>query len=426
MALTWSQVSDMAKTEYLPVVIDHIVLEDYIMKYIKKFKKIENVAYEFKKAYRYGYSEGTKMMGSFTEALANPGQASNKSFTGSTKWRNGVIKIYEPIAQLMKKDEKAFIDELSQEMNGIADAMKAEQERMAWGDGGLTPLATCAADATTSTASPLTINLGAGSTTRLLRPGMRIDLHTTAHAEITNGTSLEIQDVIDDSSFTLKVAVTGSALTTLLEAIDGALIYHEDGYNKESYGMLSLFGSDSNTIFGVDRSTAKGAWYRPKVYRMTANGLTKGGATSTPSDWELTDLEHALEILTMQAKAKQDDLKMFCRSGAVQYGIKLRQQLGEANVAREKIDLWPYKVPEFNGVPMLSGNYNPANVMFITDMSGFVRFEALPLDWSDMDGNMWKWVDGYAAYTAYLLESYELGHYTPWRCMTIYDVKQSY
>lgn len=423
MALTWAQVSDMAKLEYLPVMIDHITLEDFAMKYIRKMKKVENVNYEFVKSFRMSFSEGTKMMRDVTEPLAQPGQRSYKKFVGTTKWRNGVIKIYEPIAQLMKKDEKAFIDELSQEISGIADAMKAEQERMAYGDGGITPLAKCAATATTSTASPLLISC---TSTKLLRPGMFIDFLDSSHQPIANGTGLEIEDIVDDNSFTVRVKVTGTDLNTLKTALNNALIYHQDGYMNETYGFMSLFGSATNTIFGIDRSQTSGAWFRPQVKRIGSNGLENGAATGTSKDWELKDLDQALKILTIQKKANKNELKIFTTPGIESYAIQLRQQMGEVMAPRKSIDLWPYEVIEFNGVPMLVGNLVPDNTMFIPDMSGFVLFEAMKLQFSDMDGNMWKWDNGYAAYVAFLLEAYELGHYTPWKCMTIFDMAQSY
>ncbi len=434
MALTWAQVSDMAKLEYLPVMIDHITLEDFAMKYIRKMKKVENVNYEFVKSFRTSFSEGTKMMRDVTEPLAQPGQRSYKKFVGTTKWRNGVIKIYEPIAQLMKKDEKAFIDELSQEISGIADAMKAEQERMAYGDGGITPLAKCDATATTSTDSPLLISC---TSTKLLRPGMFIDFLDSNHSPITNGTGLEIEDIVDDNSFTVRVKVTGADLGTLKTNLSNALIYHQGGYKNETYGFMSLFGSTDNTIFGIDRSKTSGAWFRPQVKRIgnssnsggnTTNSMLENGpATGTPKHWELKDLDQALKILTIQKKANKNELKIFTTPGIESYAIGLCQQAGEVMMApRKSIDLWPYEVIEFNGVPMLVGNLVPDNTMFIPDMSGFVLFEAMKLQFSDMDGNMWKWDNGYAAYVAFLLEAYELGHYTPWKCMTIFDMAQSY
>ena len=251
MALNLAQVSEMLKTQYLPVVIDHIRHDDYIQKYINKMDKKEDVNYEFEKAYRYSYSEGTKMMPDFTGQIANPAQTLYKKVKGSVKWRTGSIKIYKAIAHLMNKDRKAFVNELQNEVQGISESMKAEACRMAYGDSGITPLATCASDATSSSASPLLISLASGSTTKFLRPGMPIDfLAASDHSAIANASELYIENIISDSQFTVKVTVTGGTLTTLLSALDGSLVYHTGGYQNEVNGLASII-SDSNTLLNI-------------------------------------------------------------------------------------------------------------------------------------------------------------------------------
>jgi hypothetical protein len=424
MALSLLQVRDMLKTQFLPVVIDHIRSDDYIQKYINKFEKKEDVAYEFEKAYRYSYSEGTKMMPDFTGQIANPAQTIYKKVKGSVKWRTGAIKIYKAIAHLMNKDRKAFVHELENEVKGISESMKAEANRMAYGDGGLTPLAICAADATASTASPILVTLAAGSTTKFLRPGMPLDFLTTAHAAIENGTENYIENVVGNDKFTFKTSVTGTALTTLLEALNGALIYHHGGYQNETQGLGSII-SDSNTLLGVDRSTDAGAWFRAQEFHV-ADGLQSGGATGTLDDWDILDIEQAIEVLVMRHGADKQELKIFTTSGIEKYAVSLYRTFGEASLEREKIDLWAQKVITIGSVPVLTSYSMPDNRMYIPDMSGFVKFNGMDLDFDETDGSMWKWVSGYAAYTAWLMEAFELGHWTPWRCAAIYDLKTKY
>jgi hypothetical protein len=426
MALSWAQVSNMVKTQYLPIVIDVIRQNDFIQKYINKFDKKEDVNYEFEKAYRYSYSEGTKMMPDFTGTIANPAQTIYKKVSGKVKWRTGSIKIYKAIAHLMNKDRKAFVNELENEVKGISESMKAEASRMAYGDGGVTPLAVCAADATSSTASPILVTLADGYTNKFLRPGMPIDFLTDAYADITNGSELYIESVIASNQFTFKTSLTGTDLTTLIGAIDGALIYHHGGYGNETHGLKSLVGDAANTVLNIDRSSNDGAWFRPQVYHLASGTLTGGGATGTLSDWDLLDIEQVIQILTMRFGADKSELKIFCTPGIEKYAVSLYRSFGEANLEREKIDLWAQKVISLAGVPMLTSYYMADNSMYIPDMSGFVRFNGMELDFDEMDGSMWKWIHNYAAYTAYLMEAYELGHWTPWKCAAVYDLKTSY
>jgi hypothetical protein len=424
MALSWTDVTEVVKTKLLPVMEKRINYEDFLSKWVESHEQVENTGNNFKKTYKYSFSEGTGMLTSVTGQLETAGKVLYKTFTGNIKWRNGVVKIYETIAELMNADEKAFVDEITSETEGLSEAMKAEKERMNFGDGGVTQLATVAS---ATDASPSVITLAAGSTTKYLRPGMPIDFLTAGHAAITNGSALTIQDIIDDTSFTVDLVVTGATRTTLVGALANSLIYHKGGYLNEFHGLKSLIGSTANIVNGVDRSTAAGAWYRPQVKKVKADGtLENGAATGTPQDPNIISLKGAISVLTTQQKAKKENLYGFAPEGVVDNLVNKLVSNQQYITPAKKIDLWPYDVVSIFGVPMLSGNYSPDNTLFLLEASGLVKFLAKKLGFSEMDGNMWKWVANYAAYTAYVLEAYEFGHYRPWQCMTIYDMKSAY
>jgi hypothetical protein len=428
MALTWAQASDFIHKEYLPVIEDHIVLEDYVTKYINKYKKTESVGTDFTKEYRYSFSEGTGMMTDATSGLTNPGRVMRKKFNGTTKLRDGVIKIYEAIAKLMKSNETAFVNELKDEVEGLADAMKAEQDRMICGDGGYTPITHLAATTGVTDASPSVCTCADGYNTKRLRPGMKIEIRDSSDAAITNGTGLEVQDIVSDTVFLADLVVTSTALDTLVAAINAgsAHVYHNEGYQKEFYGFESLFNSISNTVLGVDRNTNTGAWYRPQVWKATDSGITRGVRTGTNADWELSDIIQIISDLTQRRKAKKQDLVGFMSDGLIQYAVILKQAMGESNVASKKLDLWPYETISINDVPIVNPPSIWDNTMYIQDMPSWVKFESIKLDWSEMDGSRFKWVSGYAAYQAYMLEMCEYGHYRPWRCATINDMMSAF
>jgi hypothetical protein len=430
MALSFAQVGHMMKTQYLPVVLDIIKLEDYIQRYIDKFEKFEDVNYEFEKGYRYSFSEGTKMMTDFTGKIANPADSIYKKVRGKVKWRTGSIKIYKAIAKLMNKDKKAFVNDLKNEVKGISESMKAEACRMAYGDGGKTEIAKCATAANAGTVDGITsvlVTLADGATNKFLRPGMPLDFHDPAtKAVVENGEEIYITNMVGRGQFTFKTKLTGSTLTALISALAGTLIYHHGGYLNETEGLKSLIGDHTNTILGQNRNTADGDWFKPQVFRMADSELTDGGSSGTLSDWDLLDVEQVIQMLTMRNGADINELRIFTTPGIEKYAVTLYRQFGEANPAREKVDLWPYKTISIGAVPMLTSYPMFDNTMYIPDMSGFVRFNAMELHFDEDDGHMWKWVAGYAAYTAYLMEAYELGHWTPWRCAAIYDLKTKY
>lgn len=428
--LTWAQASAMIHTEYLPVMIDHIYLEDYRTKYINKHKKVETVGTNFVKEYKYSFSEGTGMMTDATSRLTNPGRVMYKTFNGTTKLRDGVIKVYEAIAKLMKTEngKVAFINEIKNETEGLADAMKAEQEQMINGDGGNTPLVILNAGNGITDASPSVCTVAAGSSTKRLRPGMKIEIRTAADAAIANGTNIEVQDIVSDTVFLADLVVVGADRTALVAAVvaGAARVYHNEGFQNEFYGVETLFNNTANTVLGVNRALNTGAWFRPQVWRTSAAGVIRGGRTGAALDWELEDVMRVILDLTQRRRAKKSSLRINSSDGIVQYGIVLKKAAGESNVANEDVDLWPYKTISINGVPIMSPPAAWDNTMYIEEMDSWVKFESIKLEWSDMDGARFKWDAGFAAYIAYMLEMCEYGHYRPWRCATINDMAQAF
>ena len=424
MALTLTDVSAILKTKYLPVMEKHINTEDFLTKWVEKHKQVETVGNQFTKSFKYSHSEGTGMLTDVTGQLSPAQRALYKTFTGSPKWRDGRIRIYEAIVHLMNTDEKSFIDEITSETEGITDAMKCEKERMNFGDGGNTPLAIV--DEATAT-NPSVISLASGSTTQYLRPGMPIDFLNSSNEVIENASGVLVGDIIDDYSFTLVHSVAAAGLAAFAASLEDAKIFHKGGYKNEFYGLKALIGTNNNTVLGVNRALSAGAWFRPTVQYVQADGKLGTSSAATGSHVpNIVNMVGLVQKLLTQKKAKKKNLVSFATAGVAQTLVANKIQNQEYIEPSKKIDLWPYEVVTFNGIPILSGNYCPDNTIFINEMSGMVQFLAKKLGFSDMDGNMWKWVNDYAAYEAFLLEGYELGHYKPWQCATIYDVASAF
>ena len=424
MALTLNDISAILKTKYLPVMERHINTEDFFTKWVDKHKQTETVGNQFTKSFKYGHSEGTGMLTDVTGQLSPAQRSTYKTFTGSPKWRDGRIRVYEAIVHLMNTNEKAFIDEITSEVEGISDAMKCEKERMNFGDGGNSPLAVVD---TATAANPSVITLAEGSTAQYLRPGMPLDFLDSSNELIDNAAGVLVGDIIDDYSFTLLHSVASAGLSAFATSLAGAKVYHKGGYKNEFYGAKALIGTNNNTLLGVNRATAAGAWFRPTVQYVQADGtLGTSSASAGAQTPNIVNMVGLVQKLLTQKKAKKKNLVAFATAGVAQTLVANKVKNQEYIEPSKKIDLWPYEVVTFNGIPILSGNYCPDETIFIMEMSGLVQFLAKKLGFSEMDGNMWKWVNNYAAYEAFLLEGYELGHYKPWQCATIYDVASAF
>ena len=423
MALMLADVTNILKTEYLPKMQKTIKAEGTVTGLIEsRGQKETNVPYEFVKTFQIGLSEGGGMR-SYDAQLPTAGRTKYAKFTGTCKHYYHVIKLYKGIISLMKTDKQAFIDAISAEMDGAAEAVKLNLERMNFGDGGLTQLATVSAAADAgSQVMKLTVD-----DTRFLRPGMRIDLlEANDHSEITNGTSLEISSVdVDNNHVYVTAGVEGGDYATLLTAVADALIYHEDGYNAEFDGFGKLVRDLTSTVLGINRTTAANAWARPHVYRKksTGAGIEIGAATGTAQDWEITDIRKPVRDLMNRWHADKKGLLCFATTELAEYYARLWAAEGGYHEEKSKVDGWPYDSYAISGVPIIEALFAPKNGIDIVYMPDVVTFENQPLDWEDMDGNMWKWVSNYDAYTAYMSLRKQLGHYSPYKCAHVGDLK---
>jgi hypothetical protein len=406
MAQTLTSITPLLKYKYLPGFNSYVNSEQFILKYLEKNQQVIPVPYQFKVKIRTGYSEGHEMMTAPTDALATPRQATYKEATGTVKFLNGRIRVFTILQQLTKNNEFAALDAALDEMETIQESIKTDKERMAYGDAGVTQLATVSACTVSGQTMTITVD-----DTRYLRIGMPIDFLEANHSEITNGTDLTVATVDSPTQITVTAVATGGDLTTLVAALnDGALIYRANNYNKEYYGLESMFGSVTNTIFDVDRSTSAGSYIRPYVVRVNASGLIEtGAATGTAKDWSLLNLHEVYEYLTDTKHADPNGLYGFCHSSVKSKIIQLKKAEGMTFNENEKIDGWPFSVVMFEGRPVLGHRYMKKNSFCWAPLNKMEKYENSKLDFVDFNGDIWQNVPNYAAFDAFLIETMEMG-----------------
>jgi hypothetical protein len=421
MALLLTDVTEILKTQYLPGMQNTIQAEGTVTGLIEsRGQKETNVAYDFEKKFRIGLSEGGGMR-AYDAALPTAGQTKWATFQGTCKHYYHVIKLYKGVIDLMRTNKQAFVDAISAEMDGAADAIKLNLERMNFGDGGVTPLAIANACTNSDQVMCLTVD-----DTRFLRPGMLVDLLESAHTEITNGTSLEIASVdVDNNKVYITAVATGGDLTTLVAAAADAYIYAEDGYTNEFDGFGILVRDLTSTVLGINRTTASNAWARPHVWKKKSSGagIEIGAATGTNYDWEIADIRRPVRDLMTRWHADKSGLLGFATTELMEYYANLWAAEGGYHETKAKVDGWPYDSYAISGVPIIEAMFAGKNKLDVVYMPDVVTFENAPLGWEDMDGNMWKWVANYDAYTAYMSLRKQLGHYSPYKCASIGDLK---
>lgn len=424
MALLLTDVTDILKYEYLPGMQKTLVKNGTVTGQIeKRGQKETNVPYNFTKSFQIGLSEGGGMM-AYDGVLPTAGQAKYAIFTGQCKHYAHTIKLYKGVIQLMNSDKKAFIDAISGETQSAAEAIKLNLERMNFGDGGTTQLATVSA-ATNTSGDIVRCTV---DDARFFRPGMMIDCLETNHSEIANGTDIPVDSVdVDNNYVYLDTGLADGNLSTFTSAVADAILYAANGYGAEFDGFGIIAKSLTATVLGVNRSTAANAWARPHVYRRKSSGagIEIGAETGTAQDWEIKDLRNPVSKLMTTWGAEKSGLLAFATEDMLDYYANLWAAEGGYHQQMAKVDGWPYDSYAISGVPILSANFAPANGIFVIYMPDVVTFENQPLEWEDMDGNMWKWVANYDAYTAYMTLRKQMGHYSPYKCAYLGDIKNA-
>lgn len=423
MALTLTDVTGICKTQYLPGMQMTLKAPGTVTGLIEsRGQKETNVSYQFTKSFQIGLSEGGGMR-AYDGALPTAGKTKYATFTGTCKHYYHVIKLYKGIISLMKSDKQAFIQALSGEMDGAQEAIKFNMERMNFGDGGATPIAIgSAASNTSGQIVRITVN-----DTRFIRPGMSVDCLDTNHVGITNGVGLIVDSVDVDNNYVYLTAVaTGEDLTTLVSALNTTIhIFAEGGHDAEFDGFGVLVRSLTATVLGINRSTAANAWARPHVWKKdsSGSGISIGAPTGTPHDWEIKNIRKPVRELLTRWQVDKAGLLGFATTDLLGYYAQLWAAEGGYHQQLSKVDGWPYDSYAIDGVPILDCLFAGKNGIDFVYMPDLVTFENQPLEWEDMDGNMWKWVSGYDAYTAYLSLRKQLGHYSPYKCAHVGDLK---
>lgn len=412
-----TSISPILKYKYLPGIRKLIEKEQFITNEMEKRQQVVPVGYEFQIKMKTGFSEGINF-GTYNSILPTARQSKYDTTIGTTKIQRGRIRIYRQLQDYTRNDEFAYLDVAMDEMDGIQDAMKCEKERISYGDAGYSPLCCIASVAVTNetdTWVTITVDDGGGvglsGSTKYLRPGMPIDILSSIKATIDSSCeNIEVYEVVSNTVFTVNCDSNAAADTLAALLADGNTIYHADGLNAEYNGLKNMFGMNSNTILGADRSTTAKAHLRPYVTYVNSSGdIVEGTPTGTPVNWSTLNIHEVFEYLVNTKHASESDLYAFCDKGVAAQLIQLRKAEGSYHEEQKTIDGWPYAVLEFEGRPVLSPRYMLSNSWCWVPMDQMEKYECTKLDFVDYDGDIWKWVSDYDAYESYLVEAMEMG-----------------
>jgi hypothetical protein len=430
MASTTDWLTNVLKTKYLDQIIRTTRLYQFFLNYLEQKQQVIPIGKTARIPVVRSWAESLGA-GDYNSVIPEPLDPATDYFEVSPKFLYGSLRLWFAELAYADQDWKAFVNAQTEKVKGIANALRAEKEIWSYGDGGATPRAVLSA--ASHSGGVVTCTVGAGglaTTTKLLRVGMPVDFKESNGDAITSGSYLPIQAILGPTQFT----VAGDA--TFASAAADAYVFHANNKGKEVHGLLSLIGTNNNTVHGVNRTTAGKEWYKPNVWKVAATGgleTTTGRPTSpNPQPWEPFDLYQAIEVLQTVYQANPASQVILTTPSVRAQMIRHKKEMGEVTEPTRTVDTWPYKEVEFDGLPLIKSHLFFDNAAFIPDMSTFAKLENTKWRWDEEAGGMWKQAIDQAtgrfvdAKDAYGREIFELAVFDANKNGAIYDMQGAY
>lgn len=333
---------------------------------------------EIRKTAPYGINGG---IGAGTEDGNLPVSAENQyeQFVLTLKNLYGKIEISDKAIRASECSLGSFVNVLNAEMEGLIKASTFNFGRMLYGDGSGF-LATIASNTTSSVAVDSVINLIEGmvvdvvsSTGAVIKGTLRIAAIDRVNKVVTFSTSVLTDGAFNDADY--RLCVQGS-------------------YNNEITGLGAIF-KDSGMLYGLSREAFN--WMIPVMKDISTGGQTK----------DISDIvmQAAIDELDENSNSKVDFI--VCSSG-----VKRNYQNYLASY-RSNIDVMNleggFKAISYNGIPLMSDRFVPANTMFLLNTSEFDLHQLCDWQWLETeDGRVIKQVPGKATYQATLVKYADL------------------
>lgn len=373
MTANLTQLSSILKNQYLGPVREQVNNKIVLLNRIGKDED-SVVGKNFTIPLHHGRNEG---IGARADGgtLPTAGAQGYKEAIVPMKYMYGRIKLTGPTIKAAKSNEGAFIRAVESEMKGLAKDLKAEFNRMLYGDGtGI--LATCG---TTTASTTVTV-----ASTARLRVGMRVDVIKTADGTVSTGDQgATILTIPNATTFTI-----GSAITT-----DNTFsVYRAGSRNLEVMGLNGIF-SDTLTLQGLDVATF--AWWK-------ANVLANGGTNRAIS---LSLMQTALDATETNSDGEVSAIY-------TTHGIRRAYQalLQADRVYQNTMEFdGGFKALDYNGLPLIADKDAVANTLFFADESHLKMYRMSDWEWMEEDGAILSRVSGEDAYEAVLFKYCELG-----------------
>ncbi len=343
--VTLTSAESALKNVYLGVVANQLnVRSNPLLAKIKMSSK-DVWGKEIRKLAPFGINGGVGA-GSETASLPKSSGNSYVQFTAELKNLYGKIELSDKAIRASANNLGAFVNLLSDEMEGLVKASAFNLGRMLYGDGsGLL--------ATVSTASGQTVTCDKVNN---LIEGMLVDVYT---GESVNAKQLKIT-YVDRVNKTFNFEGTATIKT-------GDKIYCQGSKGYEITGLGKIFDTTNTSLYGV--SVADYPWLKPYV-----------SAPSSNQDISDTLIQEAIDELDFNHDSQVDYI-----ATTAEIRRAYQQYLSACKRNIDVMDLeGGFKTISHNGIPVVADRFVDSGKMFLLSTKDFTLHQLCD----------WKWLEG--------------------------------
>ena len=329
---------------------------------------------EIRKIAPYGINGG---IGAGTETGDLPSSAENnyEQFVLSLKNLYGKLEISDKAIRASENSTGAFVNLLTAEMEGLIKASAFNFGRMLYGDG-TGKLATITDNDTNNVVVDSTKNLIEGMVVDILSADGTVLKSTIRITAINKATN--------------TVTLSTNTLTKNAYADAGNFLCVQGSYNNEITGLGAIF-KDSGSLYNLER--ANHSWLIPYM-----KDISSGSQTQNITD---ITIQNAIDDIEESADSKVDFI--VCSSGVKRnYQSYLASYRSNINILELE---GGFKAISYNGIPLISDRFAPANTMYLLNTSEFNLHQLCDWKWLESeDGKVIRQTLGKPTYQATLVK----------------------
>lgn len=376
-------ISALLKDVYLPPVVEQLNNEVLLLSRIERVDDAEIVGNQVVVPLHTGRSGA---IGSRAELGALPA-AGNQVYDRATfdlAQHFGRIQVSDFARAKSKNNVGSFLEVLKGEMDGIRNDLKKDQARQIYGasDGNTAGNGFIAQCGTTTSSANIVLASDEPLRKGHIYVGMRVDVGTTGSpTSLINGETVTAVS-ITNKTFTVSTAVTTSGSDYVSRAGNKGL---------ELTGLQDLVSTAANSVGGIDASAAGNEYWDNQRD-------TSGGSLTIDN----------MQKMWNRIRIAGGDVSLILTTFGMQrayFGL-LQDQVRYVDPMDFKSG---YSALAFNNKPLVADVDAKFGSLFFLDESALKNFTNMDWQWLQEDGDILKWVVGYAAWEAAIAKYNQIG-----------------